>query len=58
MLIERLALNGIQNVSANTDGIVCIIPKDKYDLYHQICDEWAKEVNFLFEYTPYVKYRT
>jgi hypothetical protein len=56
MLIERLAFAGIQNVSANTDGIVCIIPKDKYDLYHKICDDWAKEVNFIFEYTTYVKY--
>lgn len=56
MLIERLALAGIQNVSANTDGIVCRIPKDKHDLYYQICNEWAKEVNFLFEYTQYIKY--
>lgn len=56
MLVERLALAGIPNVSANTDGIVCIIPKDKLDLYYEICNAWAKEVNFLFEYTRYVKY--
>lgn len=56
MLIERLALKGIPNVSANTDGIVCIIPADKLQTYYDTCDQWAKEVNFLFEYTEYIKY--
>ena len=56
MLIERLALKGIKNLSANTDGIVCWIPEGLLDTYYEVCNEWAKEVNFLFEYTEYVKY--
>jgi len=56
MLIERLYLVGIQNVSANTDGIVCIIPKDKEDIYYKTCKQWEKDVNLDLEYTDYITY--
>lgn len=43
-LVESLELAGIHVVSANTDGIVVKIPKDKKDLFKQITDEW-NEIN-------------
>ncbi len=40
MLIESMELNGIHCVSANTDGIVCLLPKEMSDKYYEICHEW------------------
>lgn len=42
MLIEKLELAGIHVISANTDGIVSIIPNDKFELYCNLCHEWEK----------------
>lgn len=39
-LIEELELNGIHVISANTDGIVIKLPKDKFDVYKDITDRW------------------
>lgn len=39
-LIEELELNGIHVISANTDGIVIKLPRDKFDLYKDITDRW------------------
>ena len=39
-LIEELELNGIHVISANTDGIVIKLPRDKFDLYKKITQEW------------------
>lgn len=39
-LIEELELNGIHVISANTDGIVIKLPKDKFDVYKTITDKW------------------
>lgn len=39
-LVEELELNGIHVVSANTDGIVIKLPRDKFDLYKEITDRW------------------
>ena len=36
MLIEELELNGINVVSANTDGIVCKIPYHLEDTYYTV----------------------
>ena len=58
MLIEKLELNGIHVISANTDGIVSIIPKDKFELYCNLCHEWEKVVGLTGEFTPYIKYVT
>lgn len=58
MLIERLEDAGIHIISANTDGIVSIIPKDKFEIYCNICHEWEKEVGLTGEFTPYIKYVT
>lgn len=56
MLIEELVTNGFKVISANTDGIITIVPKDKNTLYNIICDEWCKYTNFKLEYTEYTKY--
>lgn len=40
MLIEWLEDAGISVVSANTDGIVSMIPPGKEEEYQQICDKW------------------
>jgi hypothetical protein len=56
MLIERLNQIGLDVVSANTDGIVTLVPKDKYDDYIKICSAWEKETYLELEYTKYKKY--
>lgn len=55
-LIESLSINDIEVISANTDGVLCKVPKDKLDLYYKICKDWEDEVNFELEYTEYDKY--
>ena len=56
MLIEQLVIAGFNVISANTDGIIAIIPKDKKYLYNKICQDWEKQTNFDLEYTHYSKY--
>lgn len=53
MLIELLEEFGISVISANTDGFVSLIPKNKYDLYTKICEEWEKKTQFILEETQY-----
>jgi hypothetical protein len=56
MLIEAFVLNGIQVISANTDGVVCRIPISLKEKYLEICSWWQKETNFQLEYTKYDLY--
>jgi len=56
MLIEKLAMIGIKTISANTDGIVCKVPRNKLDEYHAACAEWATATDFKLEFTEYKKY--
>ena len=42
MLCEELELNGIEVVSANTDGIVIKLRDDKRDIFNQIADSWKQ----------------
>ena len=39
-LIEELELNGIHTISANTDGIVIKMPRDKESIYKEITSRW------------------
>lgn len=39
-LIEELELNGIHVISANTDGIVIKLPRNKFDVYKEITTCW------------------
>ena len=53
MLIEMFELNGIQVVSANTDGIVIKCPKTKFALREQILEAWQKQTSFNLEANYY-----
>lgn len=42
-LVEELELNGIHVISANTDGIIICMTRDKMPLYKEITDRWNAE---------------
>jgi hypothetical protein len=44
MLIEKLELNGITVISANTDGILCLFHRSLLDKYYEICKWWENIV--------------
>lgn len=46
MLIERLYLAGINVISANTDGIVCLFDKTQEEMYKKVCKDWEKYTGF------------
>jgi len=56
MLIEALELVGIHTISANTDGIVCIIPKELEPVYNEVCTWWQQKTKFELEFTDYSLY--
>lgn len=56
MLIERLEAAGFMVISANTDGIVTQIPRDRESEYHAICDQWMVDTQFNLEFADYEKY--
>lgn len=56
MLVERLELEGIHVISANTDGIVAKFDKCLEGTYNRICTEWEREFKFELEFTDYEKY--
>lgn len=56
MLIEALELKGIKVISANTDGIVCIVKPEQEADYKVCCDWWQEYNNFELEFTNYEKY--
>lgn len=56
MLIDHLVKMGFKVISANTDGLVTIVPKDRENIYYEICKEWENITNFDLEYTKYKKY--
>lgn len=53
MLIERLELEDFRVVSANTDGFVTLVPKDRYARYDAICQDWELDTAFELEETRY-----
>jgi hypothetical protein len=56
MAIERFVLAGIQVISANTDGIVCRIPRHLESTYYKIANEFSDEIGIGVEFTPYEMY--
>lgn len=56
MLIEDLTREGFQVISANTDGIVTIVPKNRKGIYNRICSDWEIYTKFDLEFTNYSKY--
>lgn len=57
MLVEMFEMAGINVVSANTDGLVCLFDKKLDNMYYEICHEWEKIVGNddlgQLEYTDY-----
>lgn len=58
MLIEKLELAGIHVISANTDGIVTIVPRKLEQTADDICHWWEKHLGLELEFTYYIKYVT
>lgn len=58
MLIEKLELAGIHVISANTDGIVTIVPRKLEQTADDICHWWEKHLGLELEFTYYTKYVT
>jgi DNA polymerase elongation subunit (family B) len=56
LLIEDFVSIGVEPISANTDGIVCKIPRDKEAEYYAICDRWKDLTGIDLEYTDYITY--
>ena len=52
-LVEELELNGIHVISANTDGIVIKLPKDKFEVYKDITDRWNEFNKMGADYEEY-----
>lgn len=56
MLIESLELAGIKVISANTDGIVTLVPLELEEKANEICHEWEKYLGLELEFTEYELY--
>ena len=56
MLIEKLEQAEIRVISANTDGVECLLPKEKESVFTEITKEWQKTNNFELEFALYDKY--
>ena len=52
-LIEALELEGIHVISANTDGIVIKVPRNKMDKYKEIAAKWNEENKMDADYEMY-----
>ena len=53
MLIEQYELNGINIISANTDGVTINVSKDKVDKMHEINKWWMDITSYELERTDY-----
>lgn len=56
MLIEELVLNGIEVISANTDGVVSRVHISKMDTFKQVGENWQNKTGFILEDTEYDVY--
>jgi DNA polymerase elongation subunit (family B) len=54
-LIEAMEANGIEVVSANTDGIVCLYPEKLRGVFLDLQGEWMQSQKFNLEETQYQK---
>ena len=53
MLIESFDLHGFEVVSANTDGVVTLVPDDKRDLFEALIMAWEMTTGLNTEETEY-----
>lgn len=56
MFIEALTLCGLEVISANTDGVVTLVPKDKEQTYKDCWQWWQATTGFETEETRYSSY--
>lgn len=56
MLIEYLGEQDFNVISANTDGIITLVPKDREEEYYKICKQWEEATQFTLEFVYYKKY--
>lgn len=56
MFVELLEAEGIKVASANTDGIVMLVPTNKEEAYEQIYKHWEAISGFTTEETRYKSY--
>jgi len=55
MLIEQYELNGIQVISANTDGVTVKVKKDLIPKMYEVNKEWEETTQYILERTDYSK---
>ena len=53
MLIESFDVSGFEVVSANTDGVVTLVPDDRRDLFEALVAAWEMTTGFNTEETEY-----
>lgn len=53
MLIEEFTLRGWRVVSANTDGIVCYVPRKDMGMFRSVVFDWEYAAGLSMEYTFY-----
>ena len=53
MLIENLYLKNLEIISSNTDGVVVLFDKSKYEDFLSIWKEWEKITKLTLEETRY-----
>lgn len=56
LLITRLVDAGFEVISANTDGIITKVNISRKKYYHDICEQWEKDIKVNLEYTVYQVY--
>lgn len=56
MYVEMLECNGIQVISANTDGVEIYYRKDQEEVLNYWQDYWQRLTGFEFEHNEYLKY--
>ena len=56
LFIEMLESSGIEVISANTDGVVMLVKKEKEEMLKQVVNLWENKTNFITEETRYSGY--
>lgn len=54
MLCDMLQkVPGIRFIQANTDGVTCVVPKEREGQYYGICNKWEQITNLELEWVDY-----
>ncbi|NBO98839.1 MAG: hypothetical protein EBU90_01755 [Proteobacteria bacterium] len=56
MLAEQNQIHGFKTISANTDGILSLVPYDKKEIYDRIGTDWENATRMKLEETLYTKF--